>query len=168
MNKDSKEQGYIYSRLWLNRFLTEIDEWTIENYKKRTDILTKRFISVWPLPKVEGTKETPELNISEIDDPTNKKIEYAVFFGTRINESDFSKLYRHVIKELYKTQTEGFIENFHEILNLSENKDELRRAASLNSTYYYELNLSASSIIRNLKRILEKQGLTDELFIKFK
>jgi len=168
MNKDSKEQGYIYSRLWLNRFLTEIDEWTIENYKKRTDILTKRFISVWPVPKVEGTKETPELNISEIDDPTNKKIEYAVFFGTRINESDFSKLYRHVIKELYKTQTEGFIENFHEILNLSENKDELRRAASLNSTYYYELNLSASSIIRNLKRILEKQGLTDELFIKFK
>ena len=168
MNKDGKEQGYAFSRLWLNRFLADIDEWTIENYKKRTDILTKRFFSVWPLPNVDGIKETPELSIFEIDDPTNKKIEYAVFFGTRIDESDFSKLYRRIIKDIYQVQTEGFVENFSEILNLSEDKSALRRAASLNSTYYYELNLNAQAIIRNLKRILEKLDLTDELFIKFR
>lgn len=168
MNKEGKEQGYYFSRLWLNRFLSQIDEWNIENYKKRTDLLIKRFISVWPLPLVEGTKETPELNISEIDDPTNKKIEYAVFSGIRIDETDFSKLYRRIIKELYQVHTDGFVENFHEILNLTENKEELRRAASLNSTYYYELNLSAFYIIKNLKRVLEKLDLTDELFIKFK
>ena len=133
-----------------------------------TDILTKRFFSVWPLPNVDGIKETPELSIFEIDDPTNKKIEYAVFFGTRIDESDFSKLYRRIIKDIYQVQTEGFVENFSEILNLSEDKSALRRAASLNSTYYYELNLNAQAIIRNLKRILEKLDLTDELFIKFR
>lgn len=168
MNKDGKEQGYVYSRLWLNRFLAEIDEWNIENYKRRTDLLVTRFISVWPLPLVEGIKETPELNIFDIDDPTNMEIEYAVFFGTRINENKFSKLYRFIVKELYQAETDGFVESFRDILQLSENKDDLRRPCSLNSTYYYELNLSALTIVRNLKLILEKLDLTDELFIKFR
>ena len=168
MNKDGKEQGYVYSRLWLNRFLAEIDEWNIENYKKRTDLLVTRFINVWPLPLVEGIKETPELNIFDIDDPTNMEIEYAVFFGTRIDENKFSKLYRFVIKELYQAETEGFVEICRDIIQLSENKDELRRPCSLNSTFYYELNLSALTIVRNLKLILERLDLTDELFIKFR
>lgn len=35
MNKDNGEQGYSYSRLWLNRSLNDIDEWNISNYKRR-------------------------------------------------------------------------------------------------------------------------------------
>ncbi len=34
LNKDGKEQGYIYSRLWLNQFLKEIDEWNLDNIQK--------------------------------------------------------------------------------------------------------------------------------------
>ena len=91
-----------------------------------------------------------------------------MFFGTRINETKFSKLYKYIIKELYQAEKESFVENFGEILQLSEDKDHLRRPAALNSTYYYELNLSALSIVRNLKSILLKLDLTDELFIKFR
>ena len=35
LNKDGKEQGYIYSRLWLNQFLKEIDECIVSaNYER--------------------------------------------------------------------------------------------------------------------------------------
>ena len=38
MNIDGNEQGYKYSRLWLNRFLTQIDKWEREEIEKRFEI----------------------------------------------------------------------------------------------------------------------------------
>ncbi len=168
MNKDGKEQGYKFSRLWMNRSLSEMTEWTVENYRRRTADLTKRFISVWPLQEVKGIKETPETNILEIDDCTFRKIEYAVFFGEKINDCSYVKLYNHVIKQLYKLQPEGFVENYGKILELTESWNKKTRHAQLNSTYFYNTNLSAEDIIKRLKRLLEKMDLCDELSIKFK
>ena len=50
MNKDDKCQGYIYSRLFLNESLKEFDCWSVENYLKRSQIMTKKFLKVWALP----------------------------------------------------------------------------------------------------------------------
>ena len=170
MNRDEKEQGYLYSRLWLNRYLREIDEWNAENYNKRTDILIKRFINIWQLPYIEGFKDIPEQNISDIDDPTNKQIEYAVFFGKRLDGEKYKgiKLYHYVIKELYKLQPEGFVEQFASLLRLRENRESFKRSHPLNSTYYYDANLSYMTIFHNLKVLLEKMELADELYIKFR
>lgn len=170
MDKDGKEQGYLYSRLWLNRYLREINEWNIDNYKKRTDILVKRFVNIWQLPYVERVKDVPEINICDIDDPTNKQIEYAIFFGKHLVGDKFKgiKLYNYVIKELYKLQPEGFVERFSSLLRLRENPEELHRSQPLNSTYYYDTNLSYATMFSNLKVILEKLELADELYIKFR
>lgn len=170
MNKNGKEQGYIYSRLWLNRYLSEINEWNTDSYKIRTDILIKRFINIWQLPYVEGIKDVPEQNISDIDDPTNRQIEYAVFFGKHLSGDTYKgiKLYNYIIKELYKLQPEGFVEQFSSILRIRENPQELHRSQPLNSTYYYDTNLSYVTIFFNLKVILEKMGLADELYVKFR
>ncbi len=35
MNVDGKEQGYKYSRLWLNRYLSTIDKWSKDEIEKR-------------------------------------------------------------------------------------------------------------------------------------
>ena len=117
MNKDGKEQGYAYSRLLLNRYLSEINEWNITNYKVRTDKLIKRFINIWQLPLVEGIQEIPEKNICDIDDPTSKQMDYAVFFGKRLDGDKYKgiKLYNYIIKELYKLQPESFVEQFSSI-----------------------------------------------------
>ncbi len=170
MNKNNKEQGYIYSRLLLNRFLKDIDEWTIENYKKRTDILIKRFINIWQLPKVEGVKDMPELNINDIEDPTNKQIEYAIFFGKRLDGDTYKgvKLYNYIVKELYNLQPDNFIEQFKTLLRLKENQEDLIRSQRLNSTYYYNTNLSYKDLFYNLKVMLNTLDLSDELYIKFR
>ena len=170
MNKDGKEQGYIFSRLLLNRFLQEIDEWNGTNYKIRTDKIIKRFISIWKLPQVEGIQEVPEKNICDIDDPTNKQLEYAVFFGKRLDGDKYKgiKLYNYIIKELYKLQPEAFVEQFSKLLHLKENPKELRKAHPLDNTYSYETNLNYITIFNNLRTMLEKMELADELYIKFR
>ena len=82
MNKSGGEQGYKYSRLWINRDLGNLEEWNIENYKNRSEILTNRFISIWKLPHIEGVKELPEINIEDVDyDSSTMEFEYAIFGG---------------------------------------------------------------------------------------
>ena len=47
MNLDSKEQGYKYSRLWLNRYLSEVNKWGKAEIEERLRIITERFLQVW-------------------------------------------------------------------------------------------------------------------------
>jgi hypothetical protein len=35
MNNEGNEQGYNYSRLWLNSYLNPLDSWNIANYEER-------------------------------------------------------------------------------------------------------------------------------------
>lgn len=59
-------------------------------------------------------------------------------------------------------------QHFAEILRLRETPESFHRCAQLNSTYYFDVNLSASDMFSNLKKILSKLDLTDELYIKFR
>lgn len=173
MNKDNGEQGYSYSRLWLNRSLNEINEWNISNYKRRTETLIARFLQIWSIPKNPEMKDLPEFNINNIDlnTVTNKSIEYAIFFDKRLPGDKFKgiKLYNYILKQLFELYSEEeFIYKFRSILRLTENPDELHRCQPLNSTYYYDTNLSYYQIFSNLKKILEELGISDELSIKFR
>lgn len=173
MNKDNEEQGYSFSRLWLNRNLNEIDKWNISNYKKRTDILVNRFIQIWAIPKNIEIKDLPEFNINNIDlnSVTNKSIEYAIFFDKQLSGDKYKgiKLYNYILKQLFELYTEEeFIYRFKNLLRLTEHPEELHRSQPLNSTYYYDTNLSYYQIFSNLKKILEELGLSDELSIKLR
>ena len=53
MNKDGGEQGYKFSRLWLNAYLNTIATWDTENYDTRFTIISERFLSIWDYPDVE-------------------------------------------------------------------------------------------------------------------
>lgn len=173
MNKDNGEQGYSYSRLWLNRSLNEINEWNISNYKRRTETLIARFLQIWSIPQNPEMKDLPEFNINNIDlnTVTNKSIEYAIFFDKRLPGDKFKgiKLYNYILKQLFELYSEEeFIYKFRNILRLTENPNELHRCQPLNSTYYYDTNLSYYQIFSNLKKILEELGISDELSIKFR
>ena len=73
-----------------------------------------------------------------------------------------------MVEELYKLQPEDFVTTYFDLLRLKENPEELGRCQKLNSSYYYNTNLSYSQMFNNLRRILKDMDLTDELFIKFK
>jgi len=77
MNIDGKEQGYIFSRLWLNRDLKEIIKWDKEGIENRANLITLRFIKIWGIPDIQVELETSsdEINIFDAEDPKFKKLE---------------------------------------------------------------------------------------------
>ena len=168
MNKSGGEQGYKYSRLWINRGLGNLEEWNIENYMNRSEILTNRFISIWKLPHIEGVKELPEINIEDVDyDSSTMEFEYAVFGGEKYVYRHLSKLYAQILTKLYDLDSDNFIQQCSSIIKLSLNPDDLTRPKPLNK-FFYEANLSGETIFSNLKKVLSTLELSDELFIKFK
>ena len=95
MDFNNNEQGYIYSRLWLNKYLSSIDKWDVANYKKRTELLTYRFFDVWKYPAVvlDETEEFDEVNIFDADIPTGKKLEFFIFEDQKVEENTISQMY---------------------------------------------------------------------------
>ena len=81
MNNNGGEEGYIYSRLWLNDYLKTINNWDIVSFNERFDIIYDRFLKIWRYPDIEipVLETSEEENIFTIESPTNKKLEYFIF-----------------------------------------------------------------------------------------
>ncbi len=177
MNQNNGEQGYSYSKLWLNKDLRELSVWDIEAYKKRTMRLTNRFLEIWSLPEIaewenneEEQKSNDEINIFEADDPSGKTLEYARFFNRIVNSGayiSYSALYLYVAKMVFELAPEDFIKKLGEALSISTFEAKLRRPRPLNDTYYIDVNLSSHDIFKRIKLILTTFNLEDELLIKY-
>jgi len=89
MNVDGEEQGYKYSRLWLNSYLTQIDKWGKDEIEKRFQIIEERFLSIWVFPDIDTELDTDfnEVNIFDAEEPTFKKLEYVIFFDQKLEIS---------------------------------------------------------------------------------
>jgi hypothetical protein len=85
MNHDAKEQGYAFSRLWLNRYLKDIDHWNLETYEERSRLLSERVLEIWRYPDVDlpDLASNEEVSIFEAEDPTGRRLEFAVFGDER-------------------------------------------------------------------------------------
>ncbi|MEX2410301.1 MAG: DUF262 domain-containing protein [Candidatus Paceibacterota bacterium] len=171
MNNNGKEQGYSYSRLWLNRYLSAIDKWDKEEIKKRFKIIKERFLSIWKFPDIdiEDAEDFNELNIFDAEEPTGKKLEYAIFFDQKLDISNVSTLYHEVIKTLFDLQPQIFFTtDLCERLNLTKNPDDCRQALEINDTYYIESNLDSKGKFDRIKAALTFFDVEDELTIKYK
>lgn len=174
MNHDGGEQGYSYSRLWLNSHLKTLDKWDIDAYNDRTKILTQRFLQIWKLPEIElsNAQYQGEYNIFDIEDPTNKQMEYALFFGRpiRTNESKLTHqgLLIRVVKLVFEMTPTDFMEKVGFSIGITQDTSELRKPINIYEDYFIETNLSAKAIFTKVKSVLAAYNLFDELFICFK
>ncbi|MCG8182399.1 DUF4268 domain-containing protein [Tenacibaculum piscium] len=169
MNTDDKEQGYQYSRLWLNSYLRTIENWDIDNYNKRFEIIYQRFLQIWEYPKsvIPETNNNVEQNIFVAEKPTNKKLEYFIFEDSKIEESHIANMYDHVIKSLFRKNTQLLINN-QEILKITKNKEDFRTSSEVLNGYFIEYNTDSRTKFNTLKRLLSLFELQDELIIKYK
>ena len=172
MNVDSKEQGYKFSRLWLNRHLKEITTWNKSEIERRADLISERFLRIWGIPELQVEPETSndEVNIFDAEDPKHKKLEYAIFFDQKLEVTQVAKLYIEVFKQLFNLQPETFFTS--EIgtrISLTKNpqEDELRQAVALNDTYFMEANIDNVGKFDRIKQALTIFGFEDELSIKY-
>ena len=171
LNKDGKEQGYIYSRLWLNQYLKEIDEWNIDNMKKRYALLLERFLQIWKYPDIdinEESEEDEDYNIMNTPDPRFKKLDYFIYNDEKIMTNEVSKMYYHVVKALVQENPSAFnLPEFREIVYLTSNPETLRTPYKINSSYYIESNIDSNTKFKRLKTLLTKFDKVEDLLINF-
>jgi uncharacterized protein with ParB-like and HNH nuclease domain len=171
MNKNNGEQGYIYSRLWLNSYLKSIDSWDTDTLKERFNIILDRFKKIWEFPALnidEENDEDEDYYIYNSPDPRHRKLDYFIFRDEKVITDEVSKMYYHVIKIIIEDNpillSHADIRN---LLLLTTNKSELRTPYQINSTYYIEANIDNNSKFRKLKSLLTKLNFEDDLLINF-
>lgn len=168
MNKGGDEQGYSFSRLWLNDYLKNIDEWNIEKYNERFELIYNRFLHIWEYPNVTIPvfEKTDEQSIFDAETPTHKKLEYFIFEDTKIDEEVISKMYVYVIQKLYEKNAQLLI-GATDIFKLSRLPEDFRSPQDLENGYFIEANLDSNSKFSILKKLLPLFELEDELLIKY-
>ncbi|MEN9912114.1 MAG: hypothetical protein RI956_558 [Pseudomonadota bacterium] len=172
MNIDGKEQGYNFSRLWLNRDLKDKTKWDISAIAERINIIAERFINIWSIPdiNIQPEEKNDEINIFDAKDPKHKKLEYAIFFDKKIVVTQVAKLYIEVFKTLFSLEPEAFfISDIGNRLNLTKTPDidGLRQAVPINETYFIESNMDNVGKFEKIKYALSTLGFEDKLMIKY-
>lgn len=168
--RDLPEKGYRASRLFLNKYLSIIDKWDLEELNKRYEILVKRFLKIWSFPNISNDLEfnNEEVNIFDADEPTHKKLEYIIFFEQKQEISTVSDLYLYVIRFLFSEQPQIFFNtDLGERIGLTKDVKNLRQAVSINEIYYIESNLDSKGKFERIRYALTKFEIIDELFIKY-
>ncbi|WP_053826543.1 DUF4268 domain-containing protein [Lascolabacillus massiliensis] len=168
MDFNNNEQGYIYSRLWLNKYLSSIDKWDVANYKKRTELLTDRFFDVWKYPAVvlDETEEFDEVNIFDADIPTGKKLEFFIFEDQKVEENTISQMYLYVIRALHEKNSQLLL-NKQDILKITRDSNNFRSPQEVLNGWFIEANVDSNSKFIILKKLLRLFELDDELYIKY-
>lgn len=172
MNNEGKEQGYSFSRLWLNRELKEKTKWGRAEIENRTNIIIDRFLKIWEIPNINIELGTinDEVNIFDADDPKGKKLEYAIFFNQKLELTQVAKLYQEVLKRLFDLQPETFFASeIGNRVSLSNNprEDGLRQPIPISDSYYIEANIDNIGKFERIKQALAIFGFEDELLIKY-
>ncbi len=168
MNKDGNEQGYNYSRLWLNTYLKTLDNWDVSKYEERLNIIYDRFLKIWEYPDVIiiENDESDEQNIFDAESPRNKKLEYFIFENTRIDEDTISRMYIYIIQSLYEKNSQLLVSN-QEVFKMTRNSSDFRTPEEVVNGWYVETNMDSNNKFINLKKLLTLFEMEDELFVKY-
>ncbi|MFM9908823.1 MAG: DUF262 domain-containing protein [Chitinophagaceae bacterium] len=170
MNDEGKEQGYKFSRLWLNKFLSSLDKWDISTLEERFNLIEERFLKIWTFPTISIIQETEneEVNIFDAEDPTSKKLDYAIFFDQKLELKNITELYIQIMRSLFELNPQAFfVEPIQSRLTLTKHKEDCREAIALNDTYYIEQHMGSKPKFDRLKLVLTAMNLTDDLYIKY-
>lgn len=171
MNKDEKEQGYKFSRLWLNSHLKTLGKWDKLEIEKRFEMIADRFLKIWTFPEIEITDtDNAEVSIFEAELPRHKKLDYAIFFDKKIEVREVAKLYTEVLKQLFELQPETFFNtDLGQRIGLTKTPVDgnPRQPISLNDTYFIEGNIDNNGKFDRMKQALTLFDFQDELSIKY-
>lgn len=171
LNRDNKEQGYLYSRLWLNQFLKQIDTWNTENLQTRLAIITDRFFKIWEYPEVHIDYDIDldeDYTINNAPDPRYKKLDYFIFRDEKVETEEIAKMYYHVIKVLFDENTAAFNHYFlKQTVGFSSDPSLLRSPHQISSGYYIEAGIDNNTKFTRLKSLLSYFNLEDELLINY-
>lgn len=169
--RDLEDAGYADSRLWLNKYLSSANQWGIAEIEKRFDLISERFLEIWPFPSIEVQESSnEELSIFEADEPKGKKLEYAIFLDEKLAITQVAKLYLHVMEKLFAMNPSVFFTTeLAEKIGLTKTPENsvIRDARQINDSYFVESNLDSNGKFERIKLALTLFDFEDELYIKY-
>jgi uncharacterized protein with ParB-like and HNH nuclease domain len=170
--RDLPDFGYKDSRLWLNRYLANAEKWDKSEIEKRAKKIADRFLKIWQIPSIHisETVEYNDVNIFDAENPTYKKLEYALFLGKKVEVREVANLYVEIFRQIFELYEEDFMTtDLAKKLTITKNKNDknIRIARNLNDNYYIETGYSNVDKFNKIKSILTHFDLEDELFIKY-
>lgn len=168
MNNEGNEQGYNYSRLWLNSYLKSLDSWNIATYEERLTIIYERFLKIWEYPNViiAENEDVEEQNIFDAESPRNKKLEYYIFENNKIEEDTVAQMYFGVVRALYEKNSQLLVSS-PDVFKITKNSADFRAAQEVTNGWFMESNIDSSSKFGTLKRLLTLFEMEDELSVKY-
>ncbi len=168
MNTNNGEQGYKYSRLWLNDYLKGLENWTVIDYKERFSIIYDRFLNIWEYPEVEYKEEdeNAEVSIFDAGSPTHQKLEYFILEDTKVEETAISQMYIYVIDVLFEKNPQLLLQDQNSF-KINKIRNDFRTPHELRNGYFIETNMDSSSKFAILKKLLLLFEMEDELIVKF-
>ena len=172
MNVRGGEQGYRFSRLWLNRDLKDLDEWTLASFKKRQRRMVDRALKIWPYPTVAflGPQEDKEeYTIFEVEDPTGRQIAQATIFDDVIEPKSVKEFYVSVIHMLFDRDRSALLRpDVANTILLHRNKKDARKGEHIGHGYYVDAANSSWVKFNRLETVLTAYDAEDAVRIKFK
>jgi hypothetical protein len=125
-------------------------------------------LEIPPVSLEEASSNNEEVNIFDAEDPTHKKLEYAIFFDQKLDVKIITELYSEVMKTLFELNPEAFFtDGIENKLTLTKHPEDCREAIALNDTYFIEQHMSSKAKFDKIKLILTAMDLNDELYIKY-
>ncbi len=172
VEKRDMDKGFKESRLFLNKYLSGLEEWNEETIKKRAEILCKMSLKIWTYPQTEYKlpKKTENLySLSDNQSFTGEKIESYIFQDKETKVKSWKEFYQNVCLYLYDLDSNKFKlflddEEFQmkKRKMISSNKSELKTPLKISDTIYLESNLNTDSILNMIRLILNKFEIEDE------
>lgn len=169
VEKRDMEKGFKESRLRLNKYLSEIDEWNEDTIKVRAEELFSVAAKIWNYPVVDYSFEDENSNtfsLEDNDDFTNTSVERFSFLGESMKVTSWTELYENVCRSLYELDPLPLVRLTKKRLNdecmnkrFANTEEGLRTAFKVGDDVYLEKNLSTEAKLHTLRVIFSEYGI---------
>jgi len=172
IEKRDMQKGFKESRLFLNKYISDLDKWDEENIKKRSEILCEVALKIWGYPQTNYIIPKKSENLYSLSDDhsfTGEKIESYILQEKEIKVKSWKELYQSICLSLYDVDSnkfKSFLDDDEFQMKkrkmISSDKSNLTSPLKISDTLYLESNLNTDTILSMIRLVLRKFGIDED------
>lgn len=160
--KNLPQKGFIYSKLSLNDYIKECEQWGEKEIIERANLLYKLAEKIWWIPQTEYTASdnTEWIDWDEEYDYTNKIIDYVSVMGMVIKVSNVTDAFKKVHEALY--DLDPMVYHSNSFSWFKTKKKELKKPYQIGKDGFVETNRNSQQKMDSIKAVAENLELSSE------
>lgn len=166
-----KKNNSDFSRLYLNRYFSNIEKWNKKEIINRGNALFEIALKIWPFPDVVSESEINSdiYNIldetDELDLSNSRPLKFKFDDCEEIHANNWSALFQSMMNLLYKQNSDLFVSlmsqgNYCGATKkmLSKEPNDLRYEGRISDGYYVEMNNNTMRKLKILRTLIKDMG----------